>query len=308
MATQQHKVSVALLSVLSNSLLVLFKLIVGISIGSVSVISEALHSGVDLLASVIAFFAVRLSGQPADERHPFGHEKLENFSGTIEALLIFVAAGWIIYEAIRRLLHPHPLESVFWGVAVMLVSSVANIIVSHMLFKIGKATDSVALLADAWHLRTDVWTSAGVFAGLALLWAGQALLPGANLLWIDPLAALLVAILIVKAAWDLTLSSALDLLDVSLPAAERAWIVEYVDALGTPVRGMHDLRTRKAGHRRFIEFHLEVEPHLSVEESHGITERIDSEISNHFPHSMVTVHVEPSGNGDGCRDNPDAVA
>jgi len=307
MVTQKHKVSVALLSVASNTTLVLFKLIVGIMIGSVSVISEALHSGVDLLAAIIAYFAVRVSGQPADERHPFGHEKVENFSGTIEALLIFVAAGWIIYEAIRRLLHPHPLESLFWGVAVMLASAVANIIVSHMLFKIGKATDSVALLADAWHLRTDVWTSFGVFAGLGLLWAGQTLLPNANLHWIDPVAALLVALLIIKAAWELTIHSVVDLLDVSLPAAEREWITQYVEALGRPVRGMHDLRTRKAGHRRFIEFHLEVDPHLSVEESHGITERIDSEITTHFPHSMVTVHVEPCGEDCECRDKPDAV-
>lgn len=307
MATQKNKTSVALLSVISNSTLVLFKLIVGLSIGSVSVISEALHSGVDLIASVIAYFAVRVSGQPADERHPFGHEKVENFSGTIEALLIFVAAGWIIFEAIRRLIRPHPLEAVVWGVAVMLVSSVANIIVSHMLFKVGKATDSVALLADAWHLRTDVWTSAGVFAGLALLWAGQALLPGVSLHWIDPVAALLVALLIIKAAWELTLHSALDLLDVSLPAAERDWIAQYVEGLSTPVRGMHDLRTRKAGHRRFVEFHLEVDPQLSVEQSHDITERIEREIVQHFPHSMVTVHVEPRGEDEECSKEPDAV-
>ena len=131
-------------------------------IGSVSVISEAIHSGVDLLAAVIALFAVRKSAKPADEDHPFGHDKVENISGTVEALLIFLAAGWIIFEAVKKLIDPEPLDEAGWGVAVMLLSVAANIIVSKKLFSVGEETDSVALKADAWHLATDVYTSLGV--------------------------------------------------------------------------------------------------------------------------------------------------
>ena len=208
----KRKSSVALLSVASNTILVLLKLTVGIIIGSVSVISEAIHSSVDLLAALIALFAVRTSGKPADAEHPFGHGKVENISGTVEALLIFLAAGWIIFEAVKKLKDPEPLEEVGWGVAVMMVSSAANILVSKALFKVGKETDSVALQADAWHLRTDVYTSAGVMAGLAIIWIGRIVLPGTDLNWVDPVAAIGVALLIIKAAYQLTVESARDLL------------------------------------------------------------------------------------------------
>src|SRR5512136_1708331 len=148
MDAQRQKSAVAWLSVISNTALVTGKLIIGLLIGSVSVISEAIHSGVDLLAAVIALFAVKTSHRVADEDHPFGHGKVENISGTIEALLIFLAAGWIIYEAAHKLIRPEPLEAVGWGVGVMLVSSIANIVVSQMLFKVGRETDSMALQAD----------------------------------------------------------------------------------------------------------------------------------------------------------------
>ncbi len=160
MDSQQRKSATALLSVGSNTALVVGKLVVGLMIGSVSVISEAIHSGVDLVAAVIALFAVRTSGKPPDERHPFGHGKAENLAGTIEALLIFVAAGWIIYEAVRKLSHPEPLEDPGWGVAVMLISAVANMLVSAQLFRVGRETDSVALQADRWHQLTDDSNSA----------------------------------------------------------------------------------------------------------------------------------------------------
>ena len=177
MDVQKQKTRVALLSVISNTALVLMKLVVGIMINSVSVISEAIHSGMDLVAAIIAWFSVRTSSKPADEDHPFGHGKIENVSGTVEALLIFLAAGWIIYEAIKKFIHPEPIETAFWGVGVMLISAITNIIVSQKLFKVGRETDSVALQADAWHLRTDVYTSLGVMVGLALIWIGQWIFP-----------------------------------------------------------------------------------------------------------------------------------
>ncbi|HSB82051.1 MAG TPA: cation diffusion facilitator family transporter [Candidatus Methylomirabilis sp.] len=293
METQRRKAAVAWLSVLSNTTLVLGKLVVGLLIGSVSVISEAIHSGVDWLAAVIALFAVKTSHKAADEEHPFGHGKVENISGTVEALLIFLAAGWIIYEASHKLLHPQPVEAPGWGVGVMLVSSVVNIIVSQMLFRVGRETDSVALQADAWHLRTDVYTSAGVMAGLTLLLAGQRFFPGTNLLWVDPVAAIAVALLIVHTAWKLVLESGRDLLDASLPAEETAWIREHLKGFSPPVRGFHHLRTRKAGSVRFIEFHLAVEQDLSVGESHRFSDTITHGIKARFPRALVTIHVEP---------------
>ncbi|MCE5322590.1 cation diffusion facilitator family transporter [bacterium] len=287
-----RKSSVALLSVVSNTILVIMKLAIGLLIGSVSVISEAIHSGVDLLAALIAFFAVKSSGQPADKEHPFGHGKIENISGTIEALLIFLAAGWIIWEAVHKLLHPQPLESVGWGVGVMLISALANMFVSHMLFKVGRQTDSVALKADAWHLRTDVYTSAGVMAGLGLIWLAEAVFPGEHFHWIDPVAAMAVALLIIRAAYELTVKSGRDLLDVSLPDDEERWIVDYLSQIDT-VKGFHHLRTRKAGSERFVEFHLLVDPNMSVEQSHQIADEITQGIRERFIGTAVTIHIEP---------------
>lgn len=289
----KRKSSVALLSVISNTVLVILKLAVGLMIGSVSVISEAIHSGVDLLAALIALLAVKTAGKPADEDHPFGHYKAENISGTVEALLIFVAAAWIIFEAYKKLLNPEPVESPSWGVAVMLISSAANLFVSHRLFCVGKETDSVALQADAWHLRTDVYTSAGVMAGLAIIWMGEHLFPSVDLHWIDPLVAIFVALLIIKAAYKLTLESASDLMDVCLPAEEEEDIRKHIMVFAPTVRGFHKLRTRKAGACRFVEFHVRVDAGMSVDESHRISDMIADAIKHHFPGTNVTIHIEP---------------
>ncbi len=289
----KRKSSVALLSVASNTILVLLKLTVGIIIGSVSVISEAIHSSVDLLAALIALFAVRTSGKPADAEHPFGHGKVENISGTVEALLIFLAAGWIIFEAVKKLKDPEPLEEVGWGVAVMMVSSAANILVSKALFKVGKETDSVALQADAWHLRTDVYTSAGVMAGLAIIWIGRIVLPGTDLNWVDPVAAIGVALLIIKAAYQLTVESARDLLDVSLPKDEEACIRKRIAAFAPTIRGFHRLCTRKSGSHRFVEFHMIVDPSMTIDESHRIADMLTCSIKQQYPGTTVHIHIEP---------------
>jgi len=291
--SDKRKVAVALLSVISNTTLVLLKLFVGMMIGSVSVISEAIHSGVDLLAAIIALFAVRTSGKPADKEHPFGHGKFENISGTVEALLIFIAAIWIIYEAIEKLRHPASMGSVTWGVYVMLASSIINLFVSEMLFKVGKETDSIALQADAWHLRTDVYTSAGVMIGLSCIWGGEKFFPGMDLAWVDPAAALGVALLIIKAAYSLTVKSARDLLDVSLPPEDEAAIRKHIASFSPTICAFHSLRTRKSGSYRFAEFTLMVDSDMSVEESHRITEEVTDAINAQFPHISVTIHIEP---------------
>lgn len=291
--TLRRKTSVALLSVASNSILVVLKLVVGVTIGSVSVISEAIHSGVDLLASFIALWAVRASGKDSDEDHPFGHGKYENLSGALEALLIFVAAVWIIYEAIHKLIRPVELEAVDWGVVVMGFSVVANFIVSTMLFRVGRETESLALQADAWHLRTDVYTSLGVMVGLVGIRIGRVLLPGADLHWVDPVAALAVALLIFRAAWELTAESIGGLLDRRLTDVELEAVRQVIREVHSDVRGFHHLRTRQAGPIRFVEFHLLLDRAMPLERVHEITDLLTVRVRERFPSARVLIHPEP---------------
>jgi cation diffusion facilitator family transporter len=293
MSAHAQKSSVAMLSVLSNTFLVSGKLIIGLMIGSVSVISEAIHSGVDLLAAVIALIAVKNSDKPADEEHPFGHGKFENISGTIEALLIFVAAAWIISEAVSKLRHNEPVEFPLLGIIIMFISAIVNIIISKRLFKIGTQTDSQALLADAWHLRTDVWTSFGVMAGLVIILVVKYFIPSAKIDWVDPVAAIIVALFIIKAAWELTVQAGRDLLDVSLPKDEEDWIRNFILNSNDNIYGMHKLRTRKAGATRFIEFHLTIKEELNVAESHEIADDIILGIREKYGMAEVHIHVEP---------------
>lgn len=289
----KRKSNVAFLSVVSNTSLVILKLVVGGAIGSVSVISEAIHSGVDLLAAVIALLAVTISGKPADENHPFGHGKVENISGTVEALLIFLAAGWIIIEAVEKLRNPKSLDEAGWGVAVMFISVVANFFVSKKLFKVGKETDSVALQADAWHLRTDIYTSLGVMIGLAFIVVGGWIFPDKNLQWVDPVVAIGVALLIIRTAYHLTIESARDLMDVGISEAEVESVRKHIMAFAPTIRGFHRLRTRKAGANRFVDFHIRVDASMSVDESHRIEDMITCSIKQHYPGTTVTIHTEP---------------
>ncbi|MGC4113760.1 MAG: cation diffusion facilitator family transporter [Myxococcales bacterium] len=292
MDTTRRKARAASISVFSNASLVAGKLVIGLLTGSVSVISEAIHSAVDLVAAGIALFAVKTATKPADKDHAYGHGKIENVSGTVEAILIFLAAAWIVYEAIHKLLHKTPVEMPGLGVAVMAASSVANYLVSRMLFRVGKETDSIALQADAWHLRTDVWTSAGVMCGLLVIMLTRWLLPAVDLWWLDPVAAMAVALLIVKAAWDLTRESLKDVMDESLPEDEQRWIVEHVST-AAGVLGFHGLRTRKSGPQRFVDFHLLVDRSMSVETSHRLAHDVSGAIKARFEGASVTIHVEP---------------
>jgi cation diffusion facilitator family transporter len=293
MKNQQRKERVALLSVISNALLVVVKLATGLLIGSVSIISEAIHSTVDLTAAFIALYSVKTSSIPADKRHPYGHGKIENISGTIEALLIFLAAVWVIFEAVKKILHPEPIEGLGWGVGIMMFSAVMNIAVSELLFKTGHETESVALLADAWHHRADIYTSVGVMGSLAVIWGAHHVSPYLNLVWLDPLAAIGVAVLIIRAAYSLTKESARDLMDVTLPPEEEEWIRQKILERTPTILGFHHLRTRKSGHFRFVEFHLKVDPQMTVWDSHRITEELSEIIEKKFPGTNVTVHIEP---------------
>jgi cation diffusion facilitator family transporter len=293
MTLQKRKERVALLSIISNSFLVVFKLIVGTLIGSVAILSEAIHSGMDLLASFIAMFSVKTSHVPADDGHPFGHGKAESISGLTEALLIFIAAFWIIMEAIKKFDNSQSMEFAGWGVGVMLLSAVLNMIVSQKLFKVAKEADSIALTADAWHLRTDVYTSAGVMISLTVIWVGHRFFQEPRIHWLDPAAALFVAVLILHAAYDLTIHAIRDLMDVKLPPEDEKWIRDVIISYQPVVHGFHQLRTRKAGNFRFIEFHIKVDPQMTVLSSHDITRTLKQRIREKFPESSITIHIEP---------------
>jgi cation diffusion facilitator family transporter len=247
----------------------------------------------DLLAAIIAMFSVKTSSLPADDRHPFGHGKIENISGFVEAVLIFIAAFWIVFEALKKLNSSQVIEYAGWGVVVMFFSSGVNYIVSRKLFQVGKEADSIALQADAWHLRTDVYTSAGVMAGLGIIWIGHEFSPASDIRWIDPVAALFVAVLILHTAYNLIVRSILDLLDVKLPPEEENYIRNIIISNQPAINGFHQLRTRRAGNIRFVEFHIKVDPQMSVSDSHKITGILEQNIRQKFPDSSITIHIEP---------------
>ena len=287
----EEKEKTALLSVMSNTVLVLLKLAVGIALGSVSMISEGIHSGMDLLASVIAFFSVRKSAEAPDEEHAFGHGKYESISGMVEALLIFIAAILIIHEAFVKLVEPtsEPMNQTFMiaGIVVMGISALVNTFVSARLMKIAKKTDSIALESDAWHLRTDIYTSAGVMTGLILIWM-------TGMVILDSIVAIGVALVIMKAAYDLTQKSYKDLIDYRLTDDEVDRITRIICEHQSDYVNFHGLRTRRAGPEIFIDFHLVVNKDISVEQSHDLTDHLERDLNFEFPRACITIHVEPN--------------
>lgn len=279
------KVSIARLSILSNSVLIALKLVVGMISGSVSIISEAIHSAMDLVAAIIAFLSVRISDNPPDSRHPYGHGKIENISGVIEALLIFIAAIWIIFEAVKKILGESiELDSIGLGSIVMLISAVLNAIVSKRLYKVARKTNSVALEADALHLKTDVYTSLGVATGLGLI-----MITGIN--WLDPVVAILVALFIIRESYHLLRRAFTPLLDTAWAESE---IVELRNTLVKLDVKYHDLRTRVAGNYRFIDLHINIPSNESVGNAHVYCDKIENELTGIYENLTVTIHVEPS--------------
>ena len=287
---QNHslKSHAAAVSIASNATLIVFKLVVGIMSGSIAIISEALHSGSDLAAALIAFWSVRRAAQPPDERHHYGHEKVENLSGVIEALLIIAAAGVIIYEGIMKIIHGPSLDHIWLGIGVMVISGVTNLIVSKkVLYPVARRTQSAALEADAAHLLTDVYTSFGVAFGLLLVkitgWP-----------YFDPIAAIAVAALIIKTGYDLVMQSTRVLLDETLPDEELEEIRRCVrEHRGDIIYGYHRLRARRAGSRRHVDLHVTVDEDLTITEAHEIAEHITEDIQACIPNTDVLVHVEP---------------
>jgi len=272
---------------MSNSALTLVKLIVGTWSGSVGILSEAVHSSTDLVASIIALFAVRASDTPPDPEHPYGHGKIESVSGLVEAMLIFGAAGYILYEIAARLKYPTVSQSraINAGIVVMAFSMVANIFISRMLSRVARETDSEALRADAAHLNTDVITSFGVFLGLLLVRT-------TGVAWYDSLVAAGVAILLVVTAVKLTRDAMRLLLDYRLPHAEEQLIIRILED-DPRVLGFHKLRTRKSGSMRHADVHVQMDDECTLVFAHEVTESIEDAIRAALPGIVINIHIEP---------------
>ena len=254
--------------------------------GSVGLLSDALESLVNLTAAVLALWLLKVAALPPDEEHHFGHSKAEYFASGIEGAFILAAAAGIAVTAVPRLVEPEPLEQVGWGLAVSALAALVNLVVGQVLIRAGRAHHSIALEADGHHLMTDVWTSVGVIVGVALVSA-------TGWLRLDPLIALAVACQICFTALRLMWRSVDGLMDRSLTPAERDRVQAILDRHRSTGVDYHALRTRQAGHRRFVYFHLLVPGTWSVEQGHDLLENIEEEIRANLPYATVIAHLEP---------------
>lgn len=281
---------IAFLSVLSNFFIVVLKIIIGIFTGSVAIISEAIHSSLDLMASLIAFFSVRISNRPADKVHPYGHGKVENISGTIETVLIYIAGIWIIYECIHKLIYPEPIKFPFLGIVAMLIGAVINFVVSRTVRKEAERTHSVAMKSNALHLLTDVYTSLGVAVSLLLVsitgWS-----------FLDPIIGIILAVYIIFEASKLMKESFPPLVDARLSMKEEKKILGIIESYKNKYIEFHDFRTRRSGPEEHIDFHLVVPSHYNIETAHELCDRIEKDIVNVFNRAQVLIHLEPENEG-----------
>jgi len=279
-----EKKRVALISVFAAVFLTVFKIIVGILTGSLGILSEALHSGLDLVAAVITYFSVRLSDKPADGDHRFGHGKIENLSALIETFLLLITCAWIIYEAVNRLLSGNThIEVNKWSYIVVISSIIIDINRSRMLFRVAKKHNSQALEADAIHFSTDIWSSGVVLFGLLC----------ANFGWYfaDPLAALGVAAIVLFVSFQLG-KRAIDVLLDKAPMDTIA-IVEQTLLNYPEVKQFHDLKVRTAGADTFIKFNIHLEPDLSLRQVHELCDKIENELGELISRSEIYIHAEP---------------
>jgi cation diffusion facilitator family transporter len=282
------KRSAAALSIASNTVLILLKVVAGSITGSVALLTEAMHSAIDLIASIVAFVSVRKADEPADEDHPYGHEKIENLAAAIEGMLILVGSGIIVFEAVRHLIEGATVERLGVGIAVLAVSMVANIVVSGILGRRARETGSPALEGDAAHLRTDAYTSGGVLIGLALVQ-----MTGAD--WIDPAVALVVAVAIVWSGVRILTRSSRVLVDEALPEDEMASIRETIVEFGPQgVAGFHKLRARRAGARRMVDMHVQFRSGTTLEAAHETAHDLQGAIQERLGGGAeVLIHLEP---------------
>jgi cation diffusion facilitator family transporter len=293
-ASQPHragsvKTRAAALSIASNAMLIALKLAAGAITGSVAILTEAMHSSIDLIASFVAYFSVREADKPADAEHPYGHEKIENLAAAIEAMLILVGSGVIIFAAVRSLANGPEVHSLGVGVGVIGFSIVANVFVSTKIARRARDTDSPALEGDAAHLRTDAATSAAVLLGLVIVQV-----TGAT--WLDPVIALLVAVAIVYAGVRLLARASRVLVDEALPPEELDAVRDAIADFGPRgVCGYHKLRARRAGSRRYVDLHVQFRSGTTLEAAHATAHELQDAIRARLRGADVLIHLEPEG-------------
>ena len=277
---------IAFLSVISNSLVVMLKIAVGIITGSVAILSEAIHSFLDLIAAFIAFISVRISKKPADTGHPYGHGKVENLSGTIETILIFAAGIWMIYECVQKLVNPEPVHLPVLGIIVMLLGALINLIVSKLVKREAEKVNSVAMKSNALHLLTDVYTSLGVAASLLVVTLTE---------WyiLDPIIGMVLAVYIIYEAFKLMKEAFPPLIDTRLSEEEEKTILKIIDTFHQEFIEIHDLRTRRSGPQEYIDFHMVVASHVTIKDVHDLCDRIERDITDEFKQAQVMIHPEP---------------
>ncbi len=288
-----EKKSVAISSVIAAVGLTGFKLIVGLATGSLGILAEAAHSGLDLMAAVMTFLAVRISGKPADPNHLYGHGKVENLSALFETLLLLVTCIWIIYEATHRLLfHTADLEVNYWSFTVMITSIVVDISRSRMLYRAARKYNSQALEADALHFSTDIWSSGVVILGLFLVKVSEWIPNLAFLRQADSMAAILVGLIVVYVSIRLGIRTIQALLDVAPSGIEK----KIISAVGVlpGVTDCHNVRVRHSGPQFFVDIHVLLEGNQTLIEAHNLTEEIERVIQKLIPNADVTVHPEPN--------------
>jgi cation diffusion facilitator family transporter len=270
-----------------------FKIIIGLTTGSLGILAEAAHSGLDLMAAVMTLLAVRISGKPADSNHLYGHGKAENLSALFETLLLLVTCFWIIYEATHRLLfHPVALKVTFWSFAVMITSIVVDVSRSRVLYRAATKYHSQALEADALHFSTDIWSSGVVILGLVCVKVSE-WVPGlAFLHQADSLAAIVVGLIVVYISIKLGMRTVQALLDAAPSGIERE-IISAVKVL-PGVTNCHHVRVRYSGPQLFVDIHILVDGNQTLREAHNLTEEIERTIQKLIPNADVTVHPEPS--------------
>lgn len=280
------KIRAARLSILTAAGLAVIKLAIGLLTGSMAVLASAVDSTLDILMSGVNFIAIRQAERPADENHPFGHGKFETVATMIQSLVIAGSGIWILYESARRLLEGVLLVRLGDGIGVLLVSTVVSLLISRHLRRVARETDSSALQADSLHFSMDVYTNLVLVIGLVVI-------RFAELPWLDPVLSMVVGGYILFEAGRLVKHALRDVLDEELPAVIRDEVERLILAHEGDIGGFHNLRTRRAGSQKMMDFHLTVCKHLSVEEAHAIADHLEKRIQEDIRGADVTIHIEP---------------
>jgi cation diffusion facilitator family transporter len=266
--------------------LIAIKAVVAWLTGSISIIAQATDSLFDLIAGIVTFLTIRVATRPADAEHPYGHGKVEEIGGMVQGMLIFAAGGLIIYSAIRRIIEGSTIEIAEAGIGVMLFSIIGSVLLSRQLSKVGQATGSVVLEANARNIAADVYSALAVLVGLLVV-----RLTGIN--YIDSIIAIAVAVYIYVIAGRVIYHSFSGLVDTRLSSEQEEVITRCLDKYRSRVAGFHKLRTRRAGSQRHIDLHLVVNKEISLEKAHEICDQVEGEIEDCLQEASVTIHIEP---------------